>query len=47
MGKDKKNLNDVKKDIKTIKKEDMKKIVGGKKDRDNKWNNGCGGILPQ
>ena len=45
MGKAKKNLDDLKKDLKALKKNDMKKIIGGKKK--NKWNNGCGGILPQ
>ena len=47
MGKSKKNLDKLKKDIKTIKKDDMKKIVGGKKGKNDKWKNGCGGILPQ
>ncbi len=46
MGKSKKNLDELKKKIKPIKKEDMKKVVGGKK-KNKKWNNGCGGILPQ
>ena len=47
MGKSKKNLEDLKKDLKTIKKDDQKKIVGGK--NKNKWNNGngCSGIVPQ
>ncbi len=47
MGRSKKNLDDIKKDIKSIKKEDMKKIVGGKKGKKKNWNNGCGGIVPQ
>jgi hypothetical protein len=48
MGKSKKNLDDLKKDLKTIKKDDMNKIVGGKdKKNTKKWNNGCGGIVPQ
>lgn len=46
MGKPKKNLKDLKKDLKTIKKDDMNKITGGKKKK-KKWNNGCGGIVPQ
>ncbi len=46
MGKAKKNLDDLKKDLKALKKTEMKKIVGGKKKK-RKWNNGCGGILPQ
>ena len=47
MGKSKKNLEDLKKekDLKTLKKNDMNKIIGGKKNK--KWNNGCGGIVPQ
>lgn len=44
MGRSKKNLDDIKKDIESIKKEDMKKIVGGKK---KSWSKGCGGIVPQ
>lgn len=47
MGKPKKSLEDLKKDLKTLKKGDMNKITGGKKDKKNKWNNGCGGIVPQ
>lgn len=48
MGKSKKKLEDLKKDLKTLKEVDMKKIVGGKNDKKRKkWNNGCGGILPQ
>lgn len=50
MGKSKKNLEDLKKDLKTINKDDMNKIVGGKNDKNkNKWNNGngCSGIVPQ
>jgi hypothetical protein len=50
MGKSKKDLKDLKKekDIQPIKKVDLNKIVGGKNDKkNNKWNNGCGGILPQ
>jgi hypothetical protein len=46
MGKSKKNLDDIKKDIKTIKKDDQKKLIGGKGKNKN-WNNGCGGIVPQ
>jgi hypothetical protein len=47
MGKSKKNLDELKKDLKTIKKNDMDKIVGGKKGKNKNWNNGCGGIVPQ
>lgn len=38
MGKSKKKLDDLKKDLKTLQKKDMKKIVGGK--NDNKKRNG-------
>jgi len=48
MGKDKKNLEDLKKDLKTLNKEEMSKIVGGRKGKSNdQWNDSCGGILPQ
>lgn len=46
MGKAKKNLDDLKKDLKEVKKSDMKNIIGGKKKK-RKWTFGCGGILPQ
>jgi hypothetical protein len=51
MGKSKKNLDDLKKDlgkkdIKPIKKDDQDKLVGGKGKNKN-WNSGCGGIVPQ
>ena len=46
MGKAKKNLDDLKKEFKELKKGDLKKIIGGKKKK-KKFNNGCGGILPQ
>ena len=46
MGKTKKNLDDLKKDMKTIEKKDMDKISGGKKGKNKKYN-GCGGIVPQ
>lgn len=43
-----KKLEDLKKDLKTLQKKDMKKIVGGKNDKKkNKFNNGLGGIVPQ
>lgn len=48
MGKSKKNIEDLKKkqkDLKPLQKKDMNKIIGGKKNK--KWNNSCGGILPQ
>ena len=46
MGKSKKNLDDLKKDLKSLKKTDLKKIIGGRRKK-KKWNNGCGGIPPQ
>lgn len=47
MGKNKKNLKDLEKskDLKTLGKVEMKKIVGGKKR--NKGSNGCGNFTPQ
>ncbi|WP_170254682.1 hypothetical protein [Phaeodactylibacter luteus] len=45
MGKSKKNLADLKKEIKTIKKSDQNKIVGGKGKKN--YNNGCSDIVPQ
>lgn len=48
MGKNKKKIDDLKKDLKTLQKKDMKKIVGGKTNKKKKkWNNGLGGIVPQ
>jgi bacteriocin-like protein len=49
MGKSKKRLDDLKKDLKELKKEEMKNIVGGrdKKNRWKRWLNICGNILPQ
>lgn len=48
MGKSKKSLDDLKKDLKTLKDKDMDKIVGGKKGKDDKkGGSGCGGIVPQ
>ena len=39
MGKSKKKLDDLKKDLKTLQKKDMKKIVGGKNDNKKKPKN--------
>ena len=50
MGKSKsKNLGNLKKNLKTIDKGEMLKIIGGKNDKKqaNKWKSHCGGILPQ
>lgn len=49
MGKSKKSLDDLKKDLKTLKDKDMDKIIGGKKGKkdDKKGGSGCGGIVPQ
>jgi len=45
MGKKKKTLEDLKKDLNTLPKKNLKKIRGGKKGKN--WNNGCGRIIPQ
>lgn len=52
MGKDKKSLDELKKEIKTIDKKDQEKVRGGSSDKEkdkekNKWNSGLGGIVPQ
>jgi hypothetical protein len=50
MGKDKKNLDELKKDLKTISKSEQEKVRGGSSDKDrekNRWNSGLGGIVPQ
>lgn len=49
MGKSDKKLDEVKKNLKQIKKEDMKKIVGGKDEAKGwkRWISICGNILPQ
>lgn len=48
MGKKKKKLDELKADMKTLKKGDMKKIVGGKNDKKKKtWGDILGGIIPQ
>lgn len=49
MGKSKKRLDDLKKDLRELKKEEMKNMVGGrdKKNRWKRWLNICGNILPQ
>ncbi|MCB0705302.1 MAG: hypothetical protein KDC34_08335 [Saprospiraceae bacterium] len=49
MGKSKSNLKDLKKDVRPIRKEEMKKIIGGR-EKGSKWKrflNICGNILPQ
>jgi len=46
MGK-KKRLMDVKRDLQTIKKRNLGKLIGGRKTkRSSRWNT-CGGIVPQ
>lgn len=49
MGKKKLNLDELKKSLKTVNKNKMKNIVGGKKRSKNRknWNDGCGGKIPQ
>ncbi len=52
MGKDKKSLDELKDEIKTINKSEQDKVRGGSSDKDkekekNKWNSGLGGIVPQ
>lgn len=46
MAKEKKSIEDLKKDQKTLDKKEMKKVTGGKRKR--LWGGrGCGGIVPQ
>ncbi len=48
MGKSKKKkLEDLKKNMKEIKKGEMKKITGGKEKKKKRWFNISGNILPQ
>jgi hypothetical protein len=50
MGKDKKTLDELKADLKTLNKSDQDKVRGGSSDKAkerNKWNSGLGGIVPQ
>ncbi len=52
MGKDKKSLDELKDDLKTINKSEQEKVRGGNSDKEkdkekNKWNSGLGGIVPQ
>ena len=49
MGKSKKSLDSLKKDLREIKKDEMKGIVGGrdKKSKWKRWLGICGNILPQ
>lgn len=35
------------KDLPTLDKDEMDQIVGGKKSKNDSWNSGCGGIVPQ
>jgi hypothetical protein len=46
MAKEKKSIEDLKKNQKPLDKKDMKKVTGGKRKR--RWGGrGCGGIVPQ
>ena len=49
MGKSKKSIDELKKDLREIKKDEMKNIMGGseKKNKWKRWLNICGNILPQ
>jgi hypothetical protein len=49
MGKRKKSLDELRKDLRELKKDEMKNIVGGqeKKRKWKRWLNICGSILPQ
>jgi hypothetical protein len=49
MGKKKVNLDELKKNLKTVNKNKMKHIFGGRKrNKSSKnWSDGCGGKIPQ
>lgn len=49
MGKKKTSLDELRKNLQTVKKRDMKNIRGGKgkASQGKNWNNGCRGIIPQ
>lgn len=52
MGKDKKTLDELKDDLKTINKRDQEKVRGGSSDKEKdkdkrKWDSSLGGIVPQ
>lgn len=48
MGKSKKNISELQKDLQVLKIADMAHILGGgTHTKKNKWNNGLGGYTPQ
>ncbi len=42
-----KSLQDLKKQLQTLTQQDSIKVTGGKTLEKDKWNSGCGGIVPQ
>ncbi len=46
-GNNSKNLQDLKRELQTLTQQDSLKVTGGKTLEKDKWNSGCGGIVPQ
>lgn len=42
-----KSLQDLKKQLQVLSQQESLKIMGGKSLEKDKWNSGCGGIIPQ
>ena len=42
-----KNLQDLKRELQSLTQQDSLKVTGGKTLEKDKWNSGCGGIVPQ
>lgn len=42
-----KSLQDLKKELQSLTQQDSIKVTGGKTLEKDKWNSGCGGIVPQ
>ena len=42
-----KSLQDLKKELQNLTQQDSIKVTGGKTLEKDKWNSGCGGIVPQ
>ncbi len=46
-GNSSKNLQDLKRELQSLTQADALKVTGGKTLEKDKWNSGCGGIVPQ
>ncbi len=45
--KSRRTLEELKRELQTVNQLDMNNIVGGRKRNMERWNNGCGGVIPQ